>query len=642
MWRNPEKCKNWTIQDSADLYGINKWGADYFSINPLGDVAVTPFGRDNNTQISLYDIAQEIEERGMSMPVILRIENILGSQIKLLHQTFRKVIKETGYQGQYKGVFPIKVNQQEQVVEAISEFGREFNHGLEAGSKPELIAAISMLQNRDACLICNGYKDEEFIDLGLNAVKMGYQCFFVIEVPGEVELVLERAKKLKVRPLLGLRVKLSTQAEGQWSESGGDNSVFGLNISQMIDVIDRLKEENKLDCLKLLHYHIGSQIPNIRDIRAGAMEACRIYEELVKEGAPMGIIDLGGGLAVDYDGSNTNYHSSRNYSVEEYCYDIVESIKTVLDKANIEHPIIITESGRVTVAYYSVMLFNVLDVSPFMPHPIPEQLPKTNTDLLENLLTTLKDVSPKTIQECCNDALFYRNQARQLFKHGQISLRERAIAEDIVKHILVKISTVGSTMPHVPKDVEDIDKLLIDIYYGNFSLFQSLPDVWAINQIFPVMPIHRLNEAPKHPAIISDITCDCDGKIDSFPGFAHDNNSVMLHDLKEDEEYYLGVFLVGAYQETLGDLHNLFGDTNVVSIHVNLDGTYQVVRELEGDTVSEVLSYVEYDISAMKRRLKKIAEDAVQQGYISGKERKNILNGFEEGLRGYTYFEKED
>lgn len=640
MWRNPDKCKNWTIQDSQELYGINKWGADYFSINPLGDVAVTPFGRDNNTQISLYDIAQEIEERGMSMPVILRIENILGSQIKLLHQTFRKVIKETGYQGQYKGVFPIKVNQQEQVVEAIADFGREFNHGLEAGSKPELIAAISMLQNRDACLICNGYKDEEFIDLGLNAVKMGYQCFFVIEVPGEVELVLERAKKLKVRPLLGLRVKLSTQAEGQWSESGGDNSVFGLNISQMVDVLDKLKEENKLDCLKLLHYHIGSQIPNIRDIRAGVMEACRIYEELVKEGAPMEFIDLGGGLAVDYDGSNTNYHSSRNYSVEEYCYDIVESISTVLDKANIPHPIIITESGRVTVAYYSVLLFNVLDVSSFVPHPIPAELPES--ELLQNLLTTYNDVSQRTIQECCNDALFYRNQARQLFKHGQISLRQRAIAEDLVRHILIKISTVGSTMPHVPKDVEDIDRLLYDIYYGNFSLFQSLPDVWAINQIFPIMPIHRLKEAPTHPAIISDITCDCDGKIDSFPDYSHNKNTVMLHDLKDDEEYYLGVFLVGAYQETLGDLHNLFGDTNVVSIHVNLDGTYQVVRELEGDSVADVLSYVEYDIKSMKQRLKKIAEDAVQQGYISGKERKNIINGFEEGLRGYTYFEKED
>jgi arginine decarboxylase len=641
MWRDPEIIKNWTSASSEELYGINKWGADYFSINKKGDVVVTPLGKDNGPQISLHDIAKEIEERGLSMPVILRIENILGSQIKLLHNTFREVIKATGYTGEYKGVFPIKVNQQEQVVEAISEFGRKFNHGLEAGSKPELIAAISMLQNRNACLICNGYKDEEFIDLGLYAVKMGFKCFFVIEVPGELELILERAKKLKVRPLLGVRVKLSTQAEGQWSESGGDGSVFGLNIMQVIDAIDKLKENDMLDCLQLLHYHIGSQIPNIRDIRSGALEASRIYQELVDEGAKMGYMDFGGGLAVDYDGSNTNYHSSRNYSVEEYCYDIVESIIAVLDKQGIEHPTIITESGRVTVAYYSVLLFNILEISSFHPNPLPDNIRENQSELIQNLLSTLEMVSPKAIQECSNDALFYKNQARQLFKHGQIKLRERALAENLVRHILIKISKVATELKHVPKDVTDIERLLYDIYYGNFSLFQSLPDVWAINQIFPIVPIHRLDEAPTHPAIISDITCDCDGKIDNFPDYSHDKRTIMLHDLKDGEEYYLGVFLVGAYQETLGDLHNLFGDTNVVTIHVNDDGTYQMTKELEGDSVADVLSYVEYDVKAMKNRLKAIAEDSIQQGFITAKERKHILNDFEEGLRGYTYFEKE-
>jgi arginine decarboxylase len=326
------KSHNWTVKDSKNLYGINQWGAGYFDINNNGDVVVTPFGKNEGPEISLYEIIQGIEERGLSMPVLLRIENILGSQIKLLHKNFNNVFKEIGYKGSYKGVFPIKVNQQEQVVEAIAKFGKEFNHGLEAGSKPELIAAISMLDNPDACLICNGYKDEEFIDLGLYATKMGLQCFFVIEVPGEVDLIIERAKKLKIKPLLGIRVKLSSQAEGQWSESGGETSVFGLNMSQSVTVIDKLKQENMLDCLQLLHYHIGSQISNIRDIRVGAQEACRMYEELVNEGAPMGFIDLGGGLAVDYDGSKTNFHSSRNYSIEEYCYDIVETIMTVLDK----------------------------------------------------------------------------------------------------------------------------------------------------------------------------------------------------------------------------------------------------------------------------------------------------------------------
>ena len=641
MWRDPEKISKWTVADSADLYGVNKWGADYFSVNDNGDLVVTPSGKGSKARISLHEIAKEVEERGMSMPVILRIENILGSQIKLLNETFRAVIKQVGYKGAYKGVFPIKVNQQEQVVDAISEFGKAYNHGLEAGSKPELIAAISMMKTRDACLVCNGYKDEEFIDLGLYAVKMGYQCFFVIEVPGEADMIIERAKKIGVRPHLGLRIRLSTQAEGQWAESGGEGSVFGLNMNQCVDVIDKLKKEGMLDCLKLLHYHIGSQIPNIADIRAGVMEACRIYEELVKEGASMGYLDLGGGLAVDYDGSNTNDQSSRNYTIDEYCSDVVESIMSVLDKNKIPHPTIITESGRVTVAYYSMLLFNILDVSSFVPSPIPQNLPKVADDLFGNLMSTYEMVSAKTLQECCNDALYYRNQALQLFKHGNITLRERALAENIVRHIIIKISKIAATLKQVPQDVEAIDAQLYDIYYGNFSLFQSLPDMWAINQIFPVMPIHRLNECPTHPAIISDITCDCDGKIDNFPDGKTNSRTIPLHDLKDGEEYYLGVFLVGAYQETLGDLHNLFGDTNVVSIHVNDDGSYQFVREIDGDSVSDVLSYVEYDIKGIRERLKQMAEDAIKTGIITPLDRKTILDRFSEGLRGYTYFEKE-
>ncbi len=632
---------NWTVKSATEHYGITQWGAGYFSIDNSGDVVVTPAGEDHGPSLSLRKVVAEVEARGLSMPVLLRIENILGSQIKLLHDTFRKVIRENNYRGVYKGVFPIKVNQQEQVIEAISQFGRKYDHGFEAGSKSELIAAISMLHNRSSCLICNGYKDEEFIDLGLHAVRMGFKVFFVIEVPGEVDLIIERSKFHNMKPAIGLRIKLSTQAEGQWSESGGDASVFGLSMSHTIDAIDRLKAEGMLDCLQLLHYHIGSQIPNISDIRAGVMEACRLYEELVLEGAPMGYLDLGGGLAVDYDGSNTNSHSSRNYSMEEYCSDIVDSIIAVLDKNDIPHPTIITESGRAIVAYYSVLLFNILDISSFEPPPIPVNLQAIDNDLLENLMLTYHMVSAKNIQECCNDALFYRTQARQLFKHGQISIRERALAENLVQHTLIKISTVAQELDHIPKDVQRISKLICDIYYGNFSLFQSLPDVWAIDQILPVMPIHRLDEAPTRQAIISDITCDCDGKIDRFPDISQENTRLMLHPLKDGEEYYLGVFLVGAYQETLGDLHNLFGDTNVVSIHVNDDGSYKFIRELEGDSVADVLSYVEYDLRAMRNRLKDLAEDAIQNGFITARDRKSILASFEEGLRGYTYFEKE-
>lgn len=632
---------SWSIEEATKLYGVDNWGAEYFSVNQDGEVVVAPFGGKGGTKVSLLEIVKQIETRGLSMPVLLRIENILGSQIKLLHETFAKVIKETGYKGRYEGVFPVKVNQQEQVIEAITQFGRQYNHGLEVGSKSELIAAVSMLNNREASLICNGYKDEEFIDLGLYGIKMGFQVFFVVEVPGEIELIINRAKELGITPNIGLRIKLSTHAEGKWSDSSGDSSVFGLNMCHVVDVIDRLKQENMLDCLQLLHYHIGSQIPNISDIRAGAMEACRLYEELVNEGAPMGYLDLGGGLAVDYDGSNTSTASSRNYNTEEYCYDIVESIITVLGKNKIAHPTIITESGRAIVAYSSVLLFNILDVSSFEPHPIPSKLPESDNDLLKNLLSTLEMVSIKDIQECCNDALFYRSQSRQLFKHGYISIRERAMAENLVQHILIKISQVSKTLDYVPKDVQLINRIVHDIYYGNFSLFQSLPDVWAIDQTMPVMPIHRLTEEPTRPAIISDITCDCDGKIDRFPDKYQEKTSLMLHTLKEREEYYLGVFLVGAYQETLGDLHNLFGDTNVVSISVNSDGSYTFLREVEGDSVEDVLAIVEYDRRALKNRLKNITEDSIHKGYISVAERRIIFRTFEEGLRGYTYFERE-
>jgi arginine decarboxylase len=371
------------------------------------------------------------------------------------------------------------------------------------------------------------------------------------------------------------------------------------------------------------------------------MEACRIYEELYKEGAAMGHLDLGGGLAVDYDGSRSNEPSSCNYSVAEYSYDIVETISTVLDRSNTPHPTIVTESGRHTVAYYSILLFNILDVASYVPQPIPKSLPDSANDLLTNLLFTYEMISPKDIQECYNDTLFYKDQARQLFKHGQISIRERAIAEDLFRHILIKISKTAKELEQVPRDIQEIDEILSDIYYGNFSVFQSLPDIWAINQLFPVIPIHRLNEAPTRPAIIADITCDSDGKIDLFPNAENAKKTILLHDLKENEEYYLGVFLSGAYQETLGDLHNLFGDTNVVSIHINDDASFDFVRELEGDSVSDVLSYVEYDLRALKQRIKNFAEDSIRKGFIKVKDRKIILRMFDEGLRGYTYFESE-
>jgi len=636
-----DSLERWTVEKSADLYSIHNWGAGYFNISEKGDVVVTPMKNSGKeVTISLMDIVSGIKDRGLDMPVLIRIENILDSQISLIHENFGNAIRNLGYKGVFKGVYPIKVNQQREVVEEVTKFGARYHHGLEAGSKAELIAALAMLKDPEACLICNGYKDEEFVDLGLYACKMGYKCFFVIEMPSELTLILERSEILNIRPLLGIRIKLSSTAGGHWTESCGDRSIFGLNINQLVDVIDKLKEKNMLDCLQLLHYHIGSQVPNIRDIRSAALEASQVYSGLVREGAKMGYLDLGGGLAVDYDGSHTNYMHSRNYTLDEYCSDVIETIMTTLDTNDIGHPTIITESGRATVAYYSVLLFNILDVSQFQALPLPENLPEDTPELILNISDVLKSINVRNIQECYNDALYYRDEIRQRFKHGDITLRDRSLGEMIFWHIIQRIAGESKKLKYVPQELKGIDTVLADIYYGNFSVFQSLPDAWAIDHHFPIMPIHRLTEEPTRQGIVADITCDCDGKIDKFIDIHGVKDALPLHELRNDEEYYLGVFLVGAYQETLGDLHNLLGDTNVVSIRVEEDGDYSFVREIEGDSVADVLTYVEYDPKQMIVEFRKTAEEAIRKGLITPHERRKIMDAYETGLRGYTYFER--
>ncbi|MDL2306496.1 biosynthetic arginine decarboxylase [Desulfovibrio sp. OttesenSCG-928-C06] len=644
--------QRWSVEDSAELYGIRNWGAGYFDISPEGDVVIRPSGRKNPVSVSIPSIITGMRERGLDMPVLLRIENILDSQISSLHESFRKAIKTLGYRGEYRGVFPIKVNQQQQVVEAIARFGSHYHHGMEVGSKAELFAALSQLRDEEACLICNGYKDEEFIDLGLYALRLGYLCFFVVEMPSELDLIIERAERMGVKPLIGVRAKLASKASGHWSESGGERSTFGLSTTQIVDAVDTLRAHNMLDCFKLLHYHLGSQVSNIRDIRGAVMEASRIYAGLVKEGAPMGYLDLGGGLAVDYDGSRTNFLSSRNYSLDEYCTDVVEAVMTILDESDTAHPSIITESGRATVAYYSMLLFNILDVSqiehksesntgeageadeiPVIPDDAPEAT--------QNLLQVLNGLTLRNLQECYNDAIYYRDEVRQQFLHGKVSLRERTIAERLFWVIIKRIALAKQKLPHIPKDLAEIDLVLADIYYGNFSVFQSLPDSWAIGQLFPVMPVHRLAEVPTRQAILSDITCDSDGRIDHFIDVNQGVKKTLdVHELKDGEEYYLGVFLVGAYQETLGDLHNLLGDTNVVSVRINDDGEYEFMRELRGDSVADILSYVEYDPRRIVEGLRKVAERAVRTERIKPAERQMIMQAFEDGLRGYTYYER--
>jgi arginine decarboxylase len=639
--KKEEMLDRWTSEKSRQLYRIDEWGAGYFNISSDGYATITPgFKGRASAEVKLMDIVSGITERGLDMPVLLRVENLLDAQITRLNQSFLKAMKLNGYKGTFRGVYPIKVNQQQQVIEEVTRFGAQYHHGLEAGSKAELIAALALLEDKEACLICNGYKDAEFVDLGLEAVKMGYKCFFVIEMPGELDLILERSGALKVEPLIGVRLKLSTRAGGNWSESGGDRSIFGLSPSQLIDAVDTLKGQEMIHCLKLLHFHLGSQIPNIRDIRQGVMEAGRFYADLVEEGAPMGYFDIGGGLAVDYDGSQTNYQYSKNYHLDEYTSDVVEVVMSALDDKGIAHPTILTESGRATVAYYSVLLMNILDTACFAPKPLDEKAVGSMPEMVQYLYEVYTSVNQKNVQECMNDALYYRDEIRQQFRAEQISLRQRAFAENLFQLVMRRIADETRHRKRTPPGLEHLEDALADIYYANLSVFQSLPDAWAIDQVFPIMPIHRLNERPTRKAVLADITCDSDGKIDHFIGMHDLERTLPLHEVDSDAEYYIGAFLVGAYQETLGDLHNLFGDTNVVSIRINEDGSFDFIREIEGDTISDVLEYVEYDVKLVAERFRQKAERAVREGYLTPRERKDIVARFESGLRGYTYYER--
>ncbi|MFW5796206.1 MAG: biosynthetic arginine decarboxylase, partial [Alkalispirochaeta sp.] len=586
--------RQWSINDSANTYGIKEWGAGYFDLSPDGEVVVRVETEQGASEVSLVEIINGLDARGFSMPVLLRVENLLDQQMTRLNESFRASIRGTGYTGRYQGVFPIKVNQQAQVIDEMTRFGERFDHGLEAGSKAELLIALAKVRSKQSLIVCNGYKDPEFIDLGLQTIRMGYNVFFVIETPTELPTILERSRTLDIRPLIGIRIKLSSRAGGHWQDSGGDNSIFGLTTGQLVDVVDTLREEGMLDTLRLLHYHLGSQIPNIRDIRTAVRETARFYADLVREGAPMGYLDIGGGLAVDYDGSQTNFVHSKNYNLDEYTWDVVEVLKTVFDEKEIPHPTIITESGRATVAYSSILLFNVLDVTESRPGPVPDEPPEDTPESIRNMYEVRRVMTVRNLQECYNDAVYYREEIREDFQYGRVTLRQRALADNLFLDIIIEISRLLQKVKRVPGDLEDLVESLYDIYYGNFSVFQSLPDVWAIDQIFPVMPIHRLNEEPTRKAILADITCDSDGKIDSFADIHDVRKTIPLHEYHGDEEYYLAIFLVGAYQETLGDLHNLLGDTHVVSVRINGDGSFDFVREIEGDSIADVLSYVEY------------------------------------------------
>lgn len=636
---------DWGPKSADDLYGVSRWGAGYFNVMDNGEVGVFSASEgDNRCRTSLFDIVNRLQERNIAPPFLLRFNNILEHQVSRLNRAFAKAIESQGYGNHYQGVFPIKVNQQRHVIEKLLEVGSPWHYGLEVGSKPELIAALASMakhQPEERLIVCSGYKDAEFIDLCLTATQLGIRCFIVIETPQELNLVLERSAKMGVDPFLGVRSKISTKMSGHWNETSGDRSVFGLTASQVVHCIDQLKAADKLHCMQLLHFHLGSQIPDIRDIRNGASEALQVYVSLYREGAPMGYLNMGGGMAVDYSGLRSNTEHSMNYGMDEYAADIVETVKAVLDEHQVPHPVLVSETGRATVAYSSVLVFNILDTMQFSSVHLPERAQSDEHEMIANLWHTLEHINAQRLQEMVNDAAYYREELLKQFTQGQVSLRLRADGDQLFYAVLIKAEKLMADMPYVPEDLKQYRALLADVYYGNFSLFQSLPDAWAIDQLFPVMPIHRLAEEPKRRAVISDITCDCDGKIDQFIDHYDIAGSLAVHDIKPDEDYFIGAFLVGGYQETLGSLHNLFGDTNMVSVDIRADGSFKLNQELDGDSIADVLSYTEYDPRQLLEQFRSYVESRIDSGHIAANQRRKIIRSFQDSMSGYTYYETE-
>ncbi|HTA19482.1 MAG TPA: biosynthetic arginine decarboxylase [Polyangia bacterium] len=630
--------RKWTIADSAETFGVKYWGNNYFSINDSGNVQAHPAGPDAG-RIDLKELVDEVARRGIGLPLLIRFSDVLKSRIVELNETFRAAIAEHGYKGQYKGVYPIKVNQHRYVVEEIVQFGRPYHYGLEAGSKPELLAVMAMLDDEEALVVCNGYKDEEYIETALTCSKLGRTVLIVVEKYSELQLIADVAKRMGVRPRIGVRVKLAAKGSGRWEASGGDRSKFGLSTREVVEAINFMRANDLLNCFELMHFHLGSQISAIRAVKNALREAGRFYVEVAKLGAPLKYFDAGGGLGVDYDGSQTNFASSMNYTTQEYANDIVFSLQEICDSAGVAHPTIVTESGRAIVAHHSMLVMDILGVGEFDVGKAPEKLDKDANRVVRNLFDTHKEISRKNLLESYHDALEYKEEALQLFNLGNLSLSDRVVAEDIFWAICQKILRTLRELREVPEELDGLERALSDTYFCNFSMFQSLPDIWAIDQLFPIMPIHRLGEEPTRRAVLADITCDSDGKIDHFID-RRDVKSVLELHAVNGQDYYLGVFLIGAYQEILGDLHNLFGNTNTVHVSLAAGGGYQIEHVVTGDTVTDVLKYVSYAREDLVARVRRFAELAVRANRMTLDETRSMLRMYEEGLAGYTYLER--
>ena len=629
--------KKWTIEDSKELYNINGWGTSYFGINEKGDAYVTPC--KDNTQIDLRDVMDELALRDVTPPVLLRFPDILDNRIEKMSFCYDKAREAYDFKGENFIIYPIKVNQMQPVVNEIISHGQKFNLGLEAGSKPELHAVIAVQCKSDSLIICNGYKDESYIELAMLAQKLGKRIFIVVEKLNEIAIIAKTAKRLNVKPNIGIRIKLASSGSGKWAESGGDASKFGLTPTELLEALNKLDECGLHDCVKLIHFHIGSQITKIRRIQNALTEAGQYYANLRKMGYNIEFVDCGGGLGVDYDGTrSSNSESSVNYSIQEYINDCVYAFVDIANRNGIPHPNIITESGRSLTAHHSVLVLDVLGAASLPEMPEEFEAKETDHKLVKDLYEIWDNLNPKSMLEDWHDADQIREDCLDMFAHGMVDLKTRAEIEAMYWSVCHEINGIAKTMKHVPDELKGLDRLLADKYFCNFSLFQSLPDCWGIDQLFPIMPIHRLNERPSRHCTLQDITCDSDGKIANFAVDGGQSNVLPVHALKKDEPYYIGVFLVGAYQEILGDMHNLFGDTNAAHITVK-DGNYHIDQLIDGETVEEVLEYVQYNPKKLVRQLEQWVTKSVKQGKLSLEEGKEFLSNYRSGLYGYTYLE---
>ncbi len=625
----------WTIEQSEDLYRIQGWGDPYFSINAAGHVTVSPRG-DRGGSLDLYELVESLQQRNLGLPILIRFSDILEDRLERLNACFARAIARYNYGGTYRGVFPVKCNQQRHLVEDLVRFGQPHCFGLEAGSKPELLIALATLNTPGALIICNGYKDREYIETAILSQRLGQIPIIVLEQFDEVDLVIAASRRLNIRPLLGVRVKLSSKGIGRWGGSAGDRAKFGLTIPEILATVERLRQAEMLDCLQLLHFHIGSQISAISVIKDALREACQVYVELVGLGAKMGYLDVGGGLGIDYDGSKTNFHASKNYSTQNYANDVVAEVKEACTARGLSVPTLISESGRAIASHQSVLVFNVLGTSEPPGMDAPDPPTEGDHALLRELYDTYVSIGIHNYQETYHDAVQFKEEAISLFNFGYLRLSDRAKIERLYWACCRRIWEVVRHEDYVPDDLENLEKSLSAIYYINLSVFQSAPDSWAIDQLFPIMPIHRLNEEPTCRVTLADLTCDSDGKIDQFIDLRDVKPVLELHPLRPSEPYYLGLFLGGAYQEIMGNLHNLFGDTNTVHIHLTPKG-YQIEHVVKGDTMTEVLSYVQYDSEDLIENIRRRTEKALEDNAITLEESQLLLQHYERSLSRYTY-----